>query len=125
MAEIRRIVTNLRRGRAVIYNGMLFVGGQAASDRTQDVKGQTQQALAKIDSILAEAGTTKQRLLSAQIWLKDIGADFAGFNEVWDSWVSAAAAPARATAQCEMAAPDVLVEIIVIAVVGEHRASKG
>lgn len=117
MSEIVRIVTNTRRGRALVYNGTVHVGGQAADDRNQDIRGQTRQALSKIDKILADAGTSKAHLLTAQIWLKNITRDFAGMNEVWDGWVLPEEAPARATAQCEMGAPDVLVEIIVSAAV--------
>jgi enamine deaminase RidA (YjgF/YER057c/UK114 family) len=115
MTEIVRLVTNPRRGRAVIHDSVLYVGGQAASDRTQDIRGQTAQALAKLERVLVEAGTDLSRLLTTQIWLKDIGRDFAGFNEIWDSHISAEFAPARATAQCEMGAPDVLIEIIATA----------
>jgi enamine deaminase RidA (YjgF/YER057c/UK114 family) len=113
--DIVRLVTNPRRGRAVIHNGVIHVGGQAASDRSQDIRAQTAEALTKLEKVLTEAGTDMSRLLSAQIWLKDIGRDFAGFNEVWDARVDAGAAPARATAQCEMGAPDVLVEIVATA----------
>lgn len=115
MTDIVRLVTNPRRGRAVVHNGVVYVGGQAASDRTQDVRGQTAEALAKLDRVLIDAGTDMNRLLTAQIWLKDIGRDFAGFNEVWDARIGPDIAPARATAQCEMGAPDVLVEIIATA----------
>lgn len=115
MADITRLVTNARRGRAVIFNGVIHVGGQAASDRTQDIRGQTAEALVKLEKILLEAGSDMTRLLTAQIWLKDIGRDFAGFNEVWDTRIESDTAPARATAQCEMGAPDVLVEIVATA----------
>ena len=117
MSDITRIATDVRRSRAVVYNGMVFVGGQTADDRKADIRGQTRQTLAKIERFLAEAGTDKSRLLTAQIWIKDIGRDFAGMNEVWDAWTAPGAAPTRATAQCEMAAPDILVEIIVTAAV--------
>ena len=117
MSDITRIATDKRRSRAVVYNGMVFVGGQTADDRTQDIRGQTQQTLAKIDRFLAEAGTEKSRLLTAQIWIKDIQSDFAGMNEIWDNWTASGSAPTRATAQCVMGAPDVLVEIIVTAAV--------
>lgn len=117
MTEIARIATDTRRSRAVVYNGIVFVGGQTADDRGQDVRGQTTQTLAKIERFLAEAGTDKSRVLSAQIWLKDIENDFAGMNEIWDAWTAPNSAPTRATAQCLMAAPDVLVEIIVTAAV--------
>jgi enamine deaminase RidA (YjgF/YER057c/UK114 family) len=117
MGNITRIATDQRRSRAVVYNGIVFVGGQTADDRKQDIRGQTQQTLAKIEKFLAEAGTDKRRLLTAQIWIKDLERDFAGMNEVWDAWTAAGAAPTRATAQCAMGAPDILVEIIVTAAV--------
>ena len=120
MSEINRVSVTARASRAVIYNGMVFVGGQAADDRSQDVQGQTRQVLAKIDGFLAAAGTDKRQLLSAQIWLKNITRDFAAMNEVWDAWTAPNAAPTRATAQCEMGAPDVLIEIIVTAAMSKH-----
>ena len=117
MNDIVRIRTNARRGRAVIHEGVAYIGGQAADDRNQDIWGQTTQSLSKLDAVLASVGSDRSRLLSVQIWLKDISRDFAGMNEVWDGWIDEADAPARATTQCEMGAPDVLVEIIAIAAV--------
>lgn len=115
MKEITRHVTNARRGRAVAFNGILFIGGQTASDKSEDIKGQTRQALAKLDKVLAEAGSDRNHLLSVQIWIKDIARDFAGMNEVWDSWIDPDHAPARATAQCNMAVADTLIEIVATA----------
>ena len=117
MSNIVRIATDTRRSRAVVYNGMVFVGGMTADDRSQDIRGQTKQTLAKIEKFLNDVGTDKSRLLSAQIWIKDITKDFAAMNEIWEAWTAPNAAPTRATAQCEMGAPDVLVEIIVTAAV--------
>jgi len=62
MSDIDRIETDPRRSRAVVYNGMVFIGGQTCDDRTQDIKGQTRQTLAKIEKFLAAAGTDKSRL---------------------------------------------------------------
>ena len=80
--EIKRIATDTRRSRAVVYNHMVFVGGQTADDRSQDIRGQTAQTLEKIEKFLAEAGTDKSRLLTAQIWIKDLERDFAGIEVV-------------------------------------------
>jgi enamine deaminase RidA (YjgF/YER057c/UK114 family) len=115
MDTIDRIASNSRLSGAVSYNGMVFLSGQTANDRSQDFRGQLADVLAKLDKILAEAGTDKSRLLSAQIWMKDIAADFPILNELWGSWLAPGCAPTRATAQCEMGLPDILVEVIVTA----------
>lgn len=118
--DIERIGCTPRASQAVVYNGIVFIAGMTAKDdRSQDIRGQTRQALARIDGLLAEVGSDRSRLLTAQVWLRDIARDFAGMNEVWDAWTAPNAAPTRATAQCEMGAPDVLVEIVVSAAVGQ------
>ena len=124
MNDIVRIATDIRRSRVVIYNGTVSISGQAADDRSMDIRGQTQQTLAKIDAYLEKAGTDKRRLLTAQIWLKDIRKDFQGMNEVWDAWTAPHGAPTRATAQCLMGSDDVLVEIIVTAALAEQTVEK-
>lgn len=117
MNDIARLATNPRRGRVAIHNATAYLGGQAADDRTVGIRGQTEQALSKLDTVLAMAGSDKDHLLSVQIWLKDIQRDFADMNDAWDAWINSDHAPARATAQCEMGAPDVLIEIIATAAV--------
>jgi enamine deaminase RidA (YjgF/YER057c/UK114 family) len=99
---------------AVVCNGLVFLAGQVAEDTAQDVGGQTRQVLAAIDRLLAEAGSDKSRLLSAQIFLADM-ADFAAMNKVWESWVVPGQTPARATVEAAMAGPKYLVEIVVTA----------
>jgi enamine deaminase RidA (YjgF/YER057c/UK114 family) len=115
MTDITRIETNERMSRVVTYNGVALIGGLTAGDASQDIKGQTQQVLDKIDAYLAKAGTDNTRMLSAQIWLKDIERDFAGMNEVWDKWLPKGVAPVRATGESKLARGDLLVEIIVTA----------
>ena len=48
------------------------------------------------------------------IWLADMS-DFAAMNEVWDAWVPAGCAPARACGEARLARPELRVEIIVTA----------
>jgi enamine deaminase RidA (YjgF/YER057c/UK114 family) len=115
MAQIQRIESSARISRAVMHNGVAYLAGQTAVDRTGDIRAQTRDVLARIDARLAQAGTDKSRLLTAQIWIKDIKGDFAGMNEVWDAWTAPGNAPTRATAECNLASSDVLVEIIVTA----------
>lgn len=81
------------------------------------VTGQTQGTLAKIDSLLAQAGTDKKSLLTAQIWVKDIDRDFADMNKVWNEWIDPDNKPVRATVQANMARPNILVEIQVTAAI--------
>jgi len=116
MTKITRIDQNARRSRAVVYAGLTFLAGQVADDKSAQIAEQTRQALAKVDDMLARAGTDKSRLLSAQIWLGTMD-DFAGMNAVWDAWVVPGQTPARCCGKVELADPGWRVEIIVTAAV--------
>jgi len=111
---IKRLESGLRMSQAVIANGFVFLAGQVATDPTADVEGQTRQVLGEIDRLLMAAGTAKDRILTATVYLADIGA-FAQMNKAWESWVPAHAKPARATVQASLAAPEYRVEIQVTA----------
>jgi enamine deaminase RidA (YjgF/YER057c/UK114 family) len=115
MSDIVRIDTNKRMSQVTKAAGLVFVGGKTSADRTLDVKVQTATVLATIDRYLEQAGVDKTRLVSAQIWLADIGRDFDAMNGVWEAWVPPGCAPTRATVEAKLAAPDLLVEIAVIA----------
>ncbi|WP_085716402.1 RidA family protein [Pseudomonas sp. B28(2017)] len=111
---ITRLHSNPRLSGAVTFGGLVFLSGQVPGDAL-DASGQTREVLAKIDTLLAEAGSDKDHLLSATIYLKNITGDFAAMNEVWSAWLSPGQAPSRTTVQAELARPQVLVEITVIA----------
>jgi enamine deaminase RidA (YjgF/YER057c/UK114 family) len=113
MTQITRYGTGPRMSEAVAYNGILWVAGQVGQPG-DDVASQTRTCLAEVDRILAAAGTDKTRILSAQIWLADMG-DFAAMNSVWDAWVPQGHTPARATGEAKLAAPAYLVEVIITA----------
>lgn len=110
---ITRIQSNHRMSEAVIHGDTIYLAGQVG-EPGDDVTAQTRTVLAEIDALLAEAGSSKSKILSATIWLADI-ADFGAMNAVWDAWVDQANPPARATSEGKLASPDYLVEIIVIA----------
>jgi enamine deaminase RidA (YjgF/YER057c/UK114 family) len=111
---VERLHTGPRMSQAVIHGDTVYVAGQVAADPATDVAGQTKQVLAAIDALLDEAGTDKTRLLSANIYLADIGT-FAQMNSVWDEWVPAGHTPARATVEARLASPVYKVEIQVVA----------
>lgn len=111
MTKITRYGTGPRMSEAVAYNGILWVAGQLGEPGAS-VTDQTRQSLAAIDRILADAGTDKTRILSAQIWLADM-ATFAEMNVAWDAWVPQGHTPARATGEAKLATPDYKVEVIV------------
>jgi enamine deaminase RidA (YjgF/YER057c/UK114 family) len=116
--SIKRLHAGPRMSQAVIHGGVVYLAGQVAGNtKGQSVTEQTKDILAAIDSLLAEAGTDKSKLLTAQIWLTDMST-FGHMNAVWDAWVSPGHTPARATVQSPaLAAPGYDVEIMVTAAI--------
>lgn len=111
--SIQRKQTNTRMSHIVIDGGIVYLAGQVA--RTgEGVAEQTADVLARIDELLTEAGADKSRLLTATIWLRDIGT-FDEMNSVWDEWVPDGCAPARACVETKFPADHVKVEIQVSA----------
>lgn len=112
--EIKRVETKPRMSRIVIHNGIAYLCGQVAKDADKGITEQTATMLEKVTELLEQAGSDKEHLLSATIYIKDMK-DFAKMNEVWDNWVPEGYAPARACVEAAMARPQLLVEISVIA----------
>jgi len=112
--SITRHHTNQRMSQIVIHGDTVYLAGQVAADAGADITVQTQQVLEKIDTLLAEAGSDKSKILSAQIWIASMG-HFAQMNEVWDAWVPSGHAPARACIEARLASPNLLVEVGIIA----------
>jgi enamine deaminase RidA (YjgF/YER057c/UK114 family) len=112
---IERKQVGPRMSGAVVHGNTVYLAGQVAHQAAgKSVTEQTREILATIDSLLAECGTSKQNLLSANIWLSDMST-FAEMNAVWDSWVVPGHPPARATVEAKLAAPQYTVEIMVVA----------
>jgi len=97
----------------VVHQGVVHLLG-VTGDPNDDVETQTEQVLARIDQLLATAGTDKTRLLTAEVWLADIG-DFDRHNRVWNAWVDPDHPPVRACVQADLWRPGLLVEIMVTA----------
>jgi enamine deaminase RidA (YjgF/YER057c/UK114 family) len=115
LLKIKRLKVGTRMSQAVVCGNIAYLAGQVTPDASiADVAGQTQAILQHIETLLAEAGSGKDRLLSATIWLKEIST-FDEMNSVWDAWLPETAAPARACVEAKFPFPHVLVEIQVTA----------
>jgi enamine deaminase RidA (YjgF/YER057c/UK114 family) len=113
--KIERHETGPRMSKAVVHGDTVYLAGIVAdTPKGKSMTEQTKSILAQIDGFLAQAGTDKSKLLSANIWITDM-AKFAEMNAVWDAWVAPGHTPARATVEARLASPDYLVEIMVVA----------
>ncbi len=113
MSNIIRMETSERMSKIVIHNDTVYLCGQVGDSSDGSM---TENMLAKVDSLLEQAGSGRDYILSATIYVRDMK-DFAEMNTVWDSWIPEGHAPARACVEARMARPDLLVEISVIAAV--------
>ncbi|AZV38115.1 RidA family protein [Komagataeibacter xylinus] len=115
MTDVQYIDQNARRSRAVIAGNTVYLAGCTAADRSRDAAGQTAQILETIEGVLAQAGTDKGHIVNVTIWLSDMK-NFDAMNGVYDNWIVKGRAPARCCGEVRLALPDVLVEIMVVAV---------
>lgn len=99
--------------RSVECGGVVYFGGVVADDRTVSMGDQTRQICAKLDGYLREAGTDRNNILFAQIFLSDMSAK-AQMDEAWLDWIPAEALPARATVGvADLGSPDTLIEVVI------------
>lgn len=111
---LTRLNPGPRMSEAVTVGDVVFLAGQVPTTLEGDITVQTREVLAKIDAIMAALGGSKADIASVQVWLTDM-ADFQGMNAVWDAWVEAGHAPARATCAVALARPGMRVEMIATA----------
>ncbi|KSV63397.1 hypothetical protein N183_35695 [Sinorhizobium sp. Sb3] len=111
---IERIHTGNRMSKIVKHGGLVYLCGQVGDGN--DISEQTTDCLGRIDNLLLTAGTSREHILHATIWLADI-ADFSQMNSIWDAWIPEGHAPARAGGQVKLARPELKVEIIICAAV--------
>ena len=114
--SIQRHEVGKRLSKIVVHNGVAYLAGEVPDDSSKDITGQTAEVLAKIDKLLAQVGSDKTKILSAQIFLPDMK-DFAGMNAAWEAWIPAGQTPARATIEAKLANPALKVEIMCIAAI--------
>lgn len=109
---IERIETGKRMSKIVKHQGTVYLCGQVGDG--DSVAEQTRDCLGRVEALLERAGSSRERILQAVIWLADM-ADFSEMNAVWDAWVPEGHAPARACGEARLARPELRVEIIVTA----------
>ncbi|WEN43627.1 Putative aminoacrylate peracid reductase RutC [Thauera sp. GDN1] len=94
MSAIERLGVTARYADAVIHNDVIHLVEVPASSGA-DIGVQTREVLDSIERQLRALGSDPARILMATIYLTDL-ADCAAMNMVWDAWVPAGSAPARA-----------------------------
>lgn len=111
---IRKIGGSSRFCAIAVHNGQVHLAGQVSQLRDGDIEAQSRDVFARVDALLAEAGSGRDALISVQIWLSDM-ADHAGMNTVWDEWAAFVAPPTRACVEARMAQPHYRIEVLAIA----------
>lgn len=100
--------------RAVEYGNLVFVAGTTADNKQASCKEQTEEILKKIDSHLAAAGSSKSKILQAQVWVADIK-EKEQMDAAWKAWVDPDNKPVRACVEARLGTADTRVEIMVTA----------
>jgi 2-iminobutanoate/2-iminopropanoate deaminase len=104
---------------AIKAGGLVFVSGQIAIDPAHGevvgdtIQEQTRRIFANLEAILAEAGSSLDRLVKTTVFLTNLD-DFQGMNEVYAGRVGESP-PARATVEVGRLPSGALVEIEAIA----------
>lgn len=111
---IERMETGERMSKIVKHNGVVYLCGQVGAG--ESVAEQTADCLSRIDQLLEQAGSDKEHILQAIIWISDMSY-FAEMNEVWDNWVPKGHAPTRACGEAKLARDVLKVEIIITAAI--------
>lgn len=103
----------IRHGDTVYVSGNVPVDPETEELVEGGVGPQTRQVLENVQAVLEEAGTSMDNVVRAGVFMTDMDA-FGEMNEVYTEFMSEPY-PARTAVKAEMANPDILVEIDVIA----------
>lgn len=104
---------------AVVAGGLVFVAGQGPFDPASGaivgdtIQEQTRQAFRNIEAILAAAGSSMDKIVSATFILRD-PEDFAGMNEEWTRWFPTDP-PARTGSKHPLAVDNLRISMAVVA----------
>ena len=77
--------------------------GDLSKVATTSTAQQTEEALAKLDGILSDAGVTRANLIAVTIFLADISSEnFEAMNNVYDKWIDELSKPTRLCVQAKI-----------------------
>lgn len=110
---IHRTGTTQRWSDSVRHAGTVYLV-EVPSVVDADITAQSLDMLNSVERQLEQAGSGKDLLLMATIYLADIR-HIDAFNAVWDNWIPAGTAPVRACVEARLANPGYKVEIQLIA----------
>ena len=111
---------------AILADGWLHCSGQIPLDPATmqvvdgDAAAQAERVLLNLAGVVKAAGGTMADAVKVTIFLKDMGT-FAAVNEVYARHFPADAPPARATVEVARLPKDVLVEMDLVARIGERK----
>jgi 2-iminobutanoate/2-iminopropanoate deaminase len=109
---------------AVVAGNLIFAAGQAALDPPTGeliaggVAEQTERVLLNLRAVLEAAGSSLGRVLKTTVFLADMN-DFDAMNEAYARFFTQEPLPARTTIQAARLPLDALVEIELVAAVGD------
>jgi enamine deaminase RidA (YjgF/YER057c/UK114 family) len=106
------------RSDLVLWKGVAYLPGVMPRDGNAGLAEQTRDVLAQIDALLSQAGTSKDHLLTAVIWMSNVKFNAAGMNEVWSAWLTKGRQPVRSCIESAFQLPG-LMEIMVTAAIPE------
>lgn len=110
--SIERQHTNERSSKIVKHNSVVYLTGQVGNG--DSLEEQAHDCLGRVDALLKEAGSSREHMLQATVWLSDMKY-FAEFNTIWNAWVPDGHAPTRACGEVKLARDILKVEVIVTA----------
>lgn len=109
----RRYQTKIMH-RAVVSSDVIYLGGVVADDMSGGMFHQMQQVCAKIERMLKELGSTKDKLLHATLYITDMSLKNE-MNDAWTAWLNPESLPSRATIGVADLGEGTLVEAVVTA----------
>lgn len=114
MSDIQRLNPTPRYADATMFQGLVHAV-EVPVDPAADMETQCSSMLDLLEQTLIKAGSNRSRILMATLYVVDM-ADYATLNRVWDAWLPAGCAPARACVQVSgLAHPGYRVEVAVTA----------